>query len=154
MTPRIPESFYVEAHGYGLAVGWKNGDRRYHFWLNETGEPKDDILHSNPVEEKKSAPYRDQHRALDRTAKKWAPLVKAMMDKIEREGLVALAVREKNEKDEAERVAARRKADDEALGLLQKASRELPMDLRTAIDQLPEVTRVAFVRAILVEEIV
>lgn len=85
------------------SVGWNDGERRYHVWLNDERQP-DDYIHSNPFE--RGAKH--DHRALARTAKVWREAWAAIMAHIEAERLFekADAERAEAEKAEAAKVAA------------------------------------------------
>jgi hypothetical protein len=79
---KLPDDFHVDCcFASGASAHWSDADRRYHFWLNDDSMPQNDVLHSNPLVPSKQYGV-NEHRALSMSAKKWAPLVAAMLDKI------------------------------------------------------------------------
>ena len=139
---KLPK-FKVECDFIHPCVTWEAGDRKYHFWLNFLGVPRDEILHSNPI-----VPLDrnvDGHKAHNQTAKKWAPIVEGIVQKIADEGLLAKAQTEA----EAAKVRAREQFQanliSSRLQRLEKAAASLPEEVRLAILALPDATRDAFV---------
>jgi len=131
-------------------VEWRDGDRKYHFWMNRDGSRNSDFLHSNLIEPRVDGPRRgrDGHRGLDATAKKWAPLIAAIMDKVASEDLVAKAYQRAESKDAA--AAAARDAEIRAkrLARLARAAAALPAPIAEHLGNLPDDAKAEFVRAL------
>jgi hypothetical protein len=140
--------FTVKGHGYNrVAVGWQDATRRYHFWISGDGQPHDDVIHSNPIEKPKGTRI-DPHRALSKKAKKWAPLVDAIMAKVRADNLAARACEAAEAKEIADRDARLRKAHQDELARLDGALAHLPANAATTIRSLPEAVRLAFLAAL------
>jgi hypothetical protein len=140
--------FIVETYGHtsNPAVSWTQGDRRYHFWLDRDGVPHG-AMHSNPVVRNPNA-RRDEHRALNLRAKKWAPLIAAIMAKVRAENLVAKA-----HAAEAAQVALadQKRAAENAtrmLTLFDRAASTVPDKAREALAYLSDTQKIAFVTEI------
>lgn len=143
-TLKLPE-LEVHCHAYSsTSVHWQAGDRRYHIWINDAGELTDEILHSNPIVPSKKYGV-NEHRSLDATSKKWAPLVEAILARVKADDLVGKARAAAKEKARLEAEEVRRQANERALAVLAKACALLPRDLANAIAALPEADRLAFV---------
>lgn len=144
---KLPD-FEVQAQdGFGFSVGWQDATRRYHFWITKQGKPKDDILHSNPLDPT-FAPYGPSgHRALDLTAKKWAPTVEAILQKIGDDDLIAKALAARAAKLKAEDEERQRKINAERIERLSRAVALLPAALQQAFAVLPESTLLDFATA-------
>lgn len=152
---RMPE-ITVEVHGAhrGLVAGrpcvsWSDRERRYHIWLKDDGAPQDDTIHSNPrVENPNKRWGRTEHRSLSLSAKRWAPMVSAIVDKIKADDLIAKA-REaalaKQDAADAERIRA---ANEKTLARLDRAALHLPEALCDMIRSLPEAVRLEFVASL------
>lgn len=136
--------FEVTQHGMGVAVGWEDAERRYHFWLDETsGLPQGDTLHSNL--KVKPEKYGDHgHRKMSLAAKRWEPIVAAMIEKIRASGLVAKAREKAEAKKQADAAERVREANVRHLARLESALRHLPAAERNMIRVLPEATKIAF----------
>jgi hypothetical protein len=144
---KLPEfEVRCEVHGDPF-VTWQDASRKYHIWLTEAGDRQSDILHSNPIEPSKRW-NANEHRALDATAKKWAPLVAAILAKIKADDLVSKARAAAHEKAQREADERRRQASEKALAVLAEACAFLPRDLADAITARPDLERLAFVEGI------
>jgi hypothetical protein len=142
---KMPADFHVDFWPANKrpAVAWTDAERRYHFWLNNDGTPHDDVLHSNPITASK-AYGADEHRSLSLSAKKWAPLISAMLEKIARENLVADARVRYEDSDKAKEDKRVAEYHSSLLAALDRAATHLPVSMQDAIAGLPKKTRVAF----------
>lgn len=129
------------------AVGWTDGTRRYHIWLKHDGTPRSDVLHSNPIERNKNS-RRDEHRALSITAKRWAPLVAAILEKVKSEGMIEKTLAEAEANQQALKAKLTQEANEERLSKLDAALKKLPAHIETDISNLSATTRLAFVEAL------
>lgn len=141
---KIPD-FIVDATGpfSGPSVSWAAGDRRYHFWIDRYGEP-DDVLHSNPIERNPNA-KRDEHRSLNMTAKKWAPLIAAIMEKVRAENLIEKAEQAAKDKEEADRKQRIADREERLLKVYDTAAAALPYTAKTALASLTRAEKIAFI---------
>jgi hypothetical protein len=144
-TIKLPE-FEVDCDLHNSAsVHWSTGDRRFHIWITDAGELRDEILHSNPLVHD---PKVHGHRALDATSKKWSPLVGAILAKIKADDLVSKARAAAHEKAQRQADERQRQANEKALAVLAEACAFLPRDLADAITARPDLERLAFVEGI------
>jgi hypothetical protein len=144
-APKLPE-FTVDADPVlvNVLVKWQDAARRYHVWINDAGELRDETLHSNPIVPSKR--YRlNEHRALDATSKKWAPLVEAILARVKADDLVAKARAASKEKAQREAEDRQRAINESRLANLAAACVHFPNEITAAIAALPESDRLAFV---------
>jgi hypothetical protein len=140
-APKLPE-FRVDAVLHAtVSVHWQDASRRYHVWINDAGGLCDETLHSNPID----PPGIGQHRALDATSKKWAPLVEAILARVKADDLVAKARAAAKEKAQREAEDRQRATNEKRLARLAAACAHLPLEIDNAIAALPESDRLAFV---------
>ncbi len=146
---KLPE-FEIASHGpYSdrLSVHWKDAERKYHIWLDAAGTLCDDILHSNPIVETTERYGRSGHKALDQKAKKWSPVIEAILKKVKEDDLVAKAWAERDAKVKAEQDERQRQANKKNLEALFYAIQHLPPELAKAINALPEGQKLLFIIA-------
>jgi hypothetical protein len=141
-------NFKVEAHSsFGPSVGWEDSERRYHFWLGKDGLPSGDTLHSNLII--KPEKYGDSgHRKMSLSAKRWAPVIAGIMEKIKAEDLIAKA--EQHAEDAAQEREAKRIADihSKNVARLHRALKTLPTPIADAMLAMSDEIKVAFVFAL------
>jgi len=144
----IPESkaialpdFKVEAEEYYKpCVSWEADGRRYHFWLDDADKPES-ILHSNPINPTINS-RRDEHRSLNAEAKKWAPLIAGIMNRIETEGLIGKARVAYRAAAKETAAKARAQRDAELLAAFESAFKDLPTNLQAAVADLPDAAKI------------
>lgn len=143
---KIP-GFTVCAEYGSASVHWQDETRKYHFWLRDDGTPSDDVLHSNPIVPSKQYGV-NEHRSLDMTAKRWAPLIAAIMAKIAADDLLNKARAAHHAKLKADAEERQRAIDADRLKRLSVAVRHLPPTLNLSIEALPDDVRARFVAAL------
>lgn len=147
--PALPADMDVCArYSVRASLNWSDGERRYHIWLNNDGTPQDDVIHSNPVVRDTHA-RRDEHRALSQSAKKWSPLVSAMLAAVVSGDMISKA---RATEADRQRLEDEKRADDIQLqtvaSLALSAHAHLPPDVRKALMRLPNDVLAAFALAI------
>lgn len=143
---RTPD-FEVDAKSFGPSVHWEDADRRYHFWLDDAGNPRGDTLHSNlKVRPKKFGDH--GHSKMSLSAKRWAPVVSAIIEKIKADDLVAKARARAEYQERAQEADRIKKLNDDALACLDRAATVLPDEASNMIRGLPEHMRLRFVNMI------
>lgn len=148
-TIKIPDFEVDFTSPYSDAsVHWEDKTRRYHFWLTKDGERADDTIHSNPREPQPRS-SRDTHRALKATAKKWAPIVDAIMEKIATDDLITKARATAEAKQAAECDARKAAQRDALLSRFVKGQQTLPSNIAEHLGGLSADQQVEFVKAVM-----
>lgn len=108
----LPEFTVDTTGGAMIAVHWSDDVARYHMWLDHktnftTGQG---VVYKNPpLGVERGSPADFSTRRLDATSKTWAPVVAAMLEKINAEQMVAKAIEARDQRELREKVDAQAK---------------------------------------------